>query len=321
MFLPAVISTAQDICEVRKGTEEGHNALHFLQFIDSERLTTLGLMADAADEVLFITRWLDTERFEKALLASQLEDFYKRVTYCFCEERGALRTGYTMHVLSLLEQGFQVFAPGSKVIGKPSEAVLSQCFQRMDHWCRLCLATIQSEFPGFEILQTFSLFCLTTAEPPHLEANELKRFTKVMGIEHTEFYREFLAVRPVAFRMFKAAVPEFMGAWRTALERMKQPFPLLRQALVRFGAWHESTGGVERLFAAGKALLGINRTNLEDGLIEDELFITCHETPGDIGHENWFTYAQDLWTKIYKGHRGPNTVTRIDKGVPRKKKK
>ena len=79
-----------------------------------------------------------------------------------------------------------------------------------------------------------------------------------------------------------------VGAWREALNltqrspkleiRAKHPCAELQRALIRYGAWGGSTGGVERTFSVGKNINGISGRGCNQGLYEDELQINASQS-------------------------------------------
>ena len=81
---------------------------------------------------------------------------------------GCLDTGYTAHMLKILNRPRLVHmsARESKVIGGPNyvtQEILSKVLRRMQNWCTLACHAVRAEFPGFEALQSFMIFCLHTA--------------------------------------------------------------------------------------------------------------------------------------------------------------
>jgi hypothetical protein len=58
LYLPAVISTLIEVMTTRAGSKSGHTATEHLQFIDSERVIAVSMLADAGDEALMLARFL-----------------------------------------------------------------------------------------------------------------------------------------------------------------------------------------------------------------------------------------------------------------------
>ena len=104
--LDATISTQDIICTQRqKPSMEYQGAFRFLQMISQEtNLILLGLLADACDECLVLTRCFDREAFRMEEMVEQIETFTRKLQWLFAG-RGCLRTGYTSLALTHLRKG------------------------------------------------------------------------------------------------------------------------------------------------------------------------------------------------------------------------
>lgn len=96
LFMDAVISTAIWISVKRKGLPEAAAAEQFLTDLSEPKLLMLAMCADCADECIGITRLLDTEDTDNALVCYELEVFLKRLYFLFVEAR-------PLYITSVLE--------------------------------------------------------------------------------------------------------------------------------------------------------------------------------------------------------------------------
>ena len=99
------------------------------------------------------------------------------------EERGCLRTdGYMKHLLDHVVKTVRVFylRDGVYTFGNPHgvhPSILDKCFARYCAWVKLAVATIHSEFPSFELLNSFEILNLSkskknatrNADPDHMK--------------------------------------------------------------------------------------------------------------------------------------------------------
>ncbi len=68
----------------------------------------------------------------------------------------------------LQEWGTQVAVSG------PPAALIEHCLQRLSSWTTLALGTLRGEFPNFEVLQTFNMFCLVKKPLRNMAPEELQ---------------------------------------------------------------------------------------------------------------------------------------------------
>ena len=81
LWLDAVICTAVEVARDRKGQPEGDKAMVFLDLLTEERLVVLAMLADAGDEAMALTRYLDRESFETELLTDEIARFLERIRW------------------------------------------------------------------------------------------------------------------------------------------------------------------------------------------------------------------------------------------------
>ena len=78
VFFEALLATTQQVADERKGKQEGKEAIALLSTITEEECITLATLADAGEEAILLSRFLDDEEFDKSSLAPQLTDFLAR---------------------------------------------------------------------------------------------------------------------------------------------------------------------------------------------------------------------------------------------------
>ena len=74
----ALLATTQQVSDERRGRPEGREAQELLRTITTEECIALACLADAGEEAIVLTRYLDNESFDQSALSSQLADFVAR---------------------------------------------------------------------------------------------------------------------------------------------------------------------------------------------------------------------------------------------------
>ena len=287
--------------EERRIEPAGKNAKAFLKLIDEEAVVTLGMISDAGDESLQLTRFLDEEAFDKKLLTSEAHRFMERISALFLQG-GCLVTGYTHYTLQLLKEQKVVFIDREpKIIGgkKPAEmnVIVERCMQRMRNWVVLARCVVEAEFPHFEALQAFNVLRLwkgpnaerTNASTDCIDDEKrtmaLKKLANLLGLDTQKLTDQFYDHRHVAEHIYEKQGVSCFAAWRLAIEmtsKSKRPWRMLQlhpneelvALLVRDGSLGGSTSGVERLFSLSTERLSTKRADLSDATINDELLLT-----------------------------------------------
>lgn len=184
---------------------------------------------------------------------------------------GCLTSGYTAHMLKLLERPRVVHlnARTTKVIGGHgyvTQNILASAVQRMQAWCALALHVVRGEFPGFEALQSFTVFKLSdSVRSARGDADEaqahFQRIAQLLDLDCDQLMAQYKDYMPKALRMYNTRDMDTLCAWREALggalsgarrKRLRQAHPcnLLVKTLARFAAYGGTTAGVERMFAS-----------------------------------------------------------------------
>ncbi len=336
IYWQALVVTAQQIWDERgSGDAAGARALSFLEFITEEVMLTFSMMADAGDETLALVRFLECETFDKSRLAPELDTFMHRVKTLFWNKQ-CVNCGYTQHMLStVLKQPMTVFLKNGapKSLGRPSgppAALIDQCLQRLSNWTTLALGTLRGEFPNFEVLQTFNMFCLANKPlrnmpPEELQALQSQRAEHVrslascLQLDAAALQAQLEDHLPLAQKIVLSKPMDALQAWREALHLTQRgkaatthPCLELKQALMRFAAWGGSTGGVERLFSMGKNAAGNSKRDANFALYADELQLMCDRSERMV--PLLCEEARKVWIQFYGKARAANRPIRIDSG-------
>eukprot|EP00959_Pyramimonas_sp_CCMP1952_P332435 6961377-Pyramimonas_sp.AAC.1 len=83
----ALLLTAQQIAESRKGSAESAQATEFLEFVTPERWIILAMAADAGDELHQFVLKMDRGDVENELVARQCNEFLERIALLFGQPR------------------------------------------------------------------------------------------------------------------------------------------------------------------------------------------------------------------------------------------
>ena len=160
---PSVVLTA-----VKAVNERKHSvAKAFLSFCSGRRglgrLLLAGMLADAADECLLLTRFFDTERSDISLMHAEIGSFLQRVDSLFVKGQ-CVDCGFTHLMLQQLKRPYVWFSSKlPETIGSGSGVpadVLRNCLQEMAAWSGICVKVIQTEFPSFDLMGSFRIFAV-----------------------------------------------------------------------------------------------------------------------------------------------------------------
>ncbi len=106
------------------------------------------MLADAADSSLLLTRSMDTELIDPALLTSEIKVYLNTIIALFCGGKCFETFGYTMCMLDLLKEPlfFQVGRTTRSLGSANGVSILSQtrCMDRMRSWVGLAKAALDA---------------------------------------------------------------------------------------------------------------------------------------------------------------------------------
>jgi hypothetical protein len=165
LFIHACIKTAQWCSLTRGGDDAGNNSKIWLEWIDSERCLQASMQADAADQTMMLTRFLDNEKVDASEGRGEVSQYLNTIDGLFGERAACLEVfGYTKHMLTTLRSPL-VWHVGSRTCSLGSSSgvpvdIIERCLERMRCWITLMKATAAVEFPSFEIMHALGCVVL-----------------------------------------------------------------------------------------------------------------------------------------------------------------
>ena len=286
--LDATISTMDLICQQRPAASKEHKgALQFLQLLsEPQNVVLMGMLADASDECLVLTRFFDREAFRVEEMSEQLAGFKQRLRQLFAE-KGCLTMGYTSLALEHLRHTKLLPIPGRGLVelggsGSTSPESVTECLGHMVAWSRLAEEVANTEFPEFELLACFRVFRLAAPQPearsssklaasmpmPSLartQNRDLERLATAFKVDTARLFDQFKEHVPIVQAELRRA-PEVPAAtaWQRAIQRTQAtkrrrhnfPAETLHALLQRFAVAPGSTAGIEQNFSMFKRHLG-----------------------------------------------------------------
>ena len=254
-------------------SEEGQGCMGFVQAMTEVNVILLGMMADAADECMILTRFLDKDTFDVGAMRVELEQFNNRVNDLFLHKT-CLKSGYTQVALDFLKHPRVLQVPGQalRTLGSKSgvdEQNVLLALARMVNWVTLTQRISSTEFPENDALSALDVFFLTAAAKPRRMTDKdrqaLNTVAKVFHLDAVDLVAQFEDHLPVADHE-KRRDPTLNStqAWATAIKRTqktdrsrkKYPVEALRRALSIHAIGTGSTSGIERNFGAAKRNIG-----------------------------------------------------------------
>lgn len=208
---------------------------------------------------------------------------------------------------------------GPKVLGglnELDETTAQRCFARMANFVSLVIASLQAEFPSYEVIQSFSLFGLDGECVPGQAALAQKeatqRLSMVFNVDAARLGQQIIDAKPHAKYLVKQRGCSAMEAWGEVLRklsdrRLRKTHPSSELVVVahRYLAFSGcSTSGVEQNFSILRRIFPPQRGGLVPRLEAGELSL-------HIGiEENDFPIiiaaARKIWGEVYgEARRSP----------------
>lgn len=155
IYIHACIRTAL-WCAQTRSDESAASSKEWLSWINIERCLQAAMMADGSDQTLVLTRLLDREDVDPAIINGEVRAYMNALEAAFGEREQCLSVfGYTRAMLETLRKPL-VWNVSGKVQsigcegGVPRD-IIERCLGRMRCWIKLMQATVAVEFPSFEI--------------------------------------------------------------------------------------------------------------------------------------------------------------------------
>ena len=298
--------------------------------MNTERIFTLGVIADASHEALFMTRLTDKEFCKSETVHWELETFINKITMLYVDGK-CVEFGFTNWVLQQLRKPMLVFVGHRpKVFGSRdgvTQAMTKRVLGRMACWVRLCKEVAAAEYPAFNVFSSFSVFRLPEdvrdeqrrlGEDIRGRLHRLVAFLKVPLEDLEQEYRYHFALAMA----WKRAHPGVINkeAWRSVVEHVwKGAAPssgALRACLVCWIGWSCSTSGVEHDIALLRRILTDHESTLAEERVADILTLTSD--PITSAEEDIIVRdARVRWSTFYGLARESTGSARVDKGKKR----
>ncbi|CAE6949012.1 unnamed protein product [Symbiodinium sp. CCMP2456] len=324
----SVLLTAIKAWTQRKNDPQGKAAYPFLDFMSgpegASRMVLAGMLADAMDEAMQLTRAFDREAIDTALLHSHLQRFLKNTATLFIAER-CVDTGFTSLMLQHAKtQSIWIDKNHTRTIGVHgglSAAVLAQNLKHMAAWTGLASKVIAAEFPSFDLMCCFRVLALSgmgggdasreqlCKERADMHTEDLARLCRGLQIDVDCCRYEFTMLVGVAEAQKEMHRCTNLEAWQHAVQvtrrsRARYPLDGLGPLLEAYAAWVCSSSGVEQNFSVRDWLSSKRRPIAEQREL-DELQTHVEHIADE---ENLFQEASQVWARLYgkpraTGHR------------------
>ena len=170
LYMHANIKTALWVATTRED-ESSNTAKDWLEWIDTEACVQGSMMADASDQVMILTRFLDDESTDPATVPGEVNTCLTTLDVLFGEERKCLEVfGYTKAMMQILSKPMVWTVRGKvRTLGSEKgvpEEIIQRCLDRLSCWRSLLRATIAVEFPSFEVSHVGPLnYCKRCGRP------------------------------------------------------------------------------------------------------------------------------------------------------------
>ena len=91
-----------------------------------QNVILLGMMADASDECVLLTRFMDRDTFDIGFTHAELRQFQERISHLFLS-KACLACGYTQVALEFLKRPRVLHSPALRTIGSHTWGWPSHC--------------------------------------------------------------------------------------------------------------------------------------------------------------------------------------------------
>ena len=292
----------------------------------------VGMMAVASGQVMQLLRFVDVHHPDLSRMGWEVADFRNAVRQMWSaggvlnEPQGMFRV-----MLKQLEIPFtyqhkrEVTVVGGTAYA-PEDPLVQRALGRMRVWQTLALATTSTEFPSYELCQSFSVLALgpQRKDLDHtLVKNHLRRLSLLTGESAAELQEQHKIFFPAASMYYNVAGLTTMEAWRRSLLRehgtrwasRAVANKALLNTVVKCGAAGVSTHSLDSLFSVIK-LRKKSRAAGQSEISEldtVQLLVGAPEAERDAIIKD----ARALWCKWKSGVARKMSGPRIDKGQKR----
>lgn len=334
---PAILALLQAIPQVRgNAAAEAQACLETLQWLNTEKIVQLSLMADAALELANLVRELDRSDLNEADVFEELERYRAVQRKLFVEglvfqvpSCASVMARYLSKPTAILSGGLAKSIGG----GDLTEDVRKRCLARMSAFVVLGEKVMEAEFPAFELLSCLRVFSLhdETRSKRQVEAGErdrcLEQLAQAIQVDADVLKFEFQHFQPIAKQFAQRDNLSNFGAWKKAIlatgkTRSSHTIDALRPAIVRLGGWSSSSCEVERGFSKAKASKPDGCSQDEHVSLEETFLIIQDASSRGLSEKDWktlFREASSVWASRCGRVRasGQKRCERWDKGIGR----
>lgn len=274
LYMDAYITVAMHMMADRD-SETKQDAAAFLAYLTEEVALQAAMLADATDEGLYFTRVVDSEETDMASLQNTVHRFIQKLELLFQQGKCTDLPGYTRFMMESLERVRVIRLSRTEVrslggCGKPSQAVVQRCMQRMQQFVKLAITVTVAEFPNYELCSSFRLLELHRSAPSKTctlsddHRTCLERLAKFFGLDRERLEAQYVARYPQALR----ALQSHQGmtnasAWNHACTERhntrslaNHPCKELLEVVMRYMVYAISTAKVEQNFSVYKRTFG-----------------------------------------------------------------
>lgn len=339
VFFEAFVMTAVWILVHRAGTEVAKDAEHFLLYIDNEKAITLGMCADAADEVIVLIRYLDRESYEIAHVILLCLALLNRIKFLFVDGN-AVHLGYTSYIMNVLKSArvFHVKGEMRRIGGViPNLAeILARCLGRMACWVKLAVDVVDAEVPTYKMTAAFSVLDVSGEAAKHdamdatfseHRAESIARLAQTWRVDAGDLWDQVKDYEPIARALYANAKLSIFEAWREAYMRVNRrsstaanhPSGALKPILVRLGTANGcTTSGVEQEFHVHRHFRTAQRDHMSLATTLDEVRLKSDLREAEI--PDVISRARAIWNEYFQPTRRHkhDEKSRIDLGIKRK---
>ena len=133
--------------------------------------------------------------------------------------------------------------------------IVRRCYKRMVCWRRLALTTLETEYPSFELCQSFAVLALGNQRKHDIGMAttdlQMRRLGKAFGCNADNLKRQVDIFKPAARAHYVAGIPT-LECWRRSLSRetrRKIKQDALRIVLLKYAACSVSTHKIDSDFS------------------------------------------------------------------------
>ena len=126
----------------------------------------LGMMADASDECMLLTRFMDRDTFDVGGVHVELQKLHDRINHLFLNKACLTCKSYTKVALEFLKRPRVLEAPVVRTRGCAagvSEAQVMLALAQMVSWVKVTKQISDTEFPQHDLLSALKVLCLRPA--------------------------------------------------------------------------------------------------------------------------------------------------------------